>query len=187
MRKRCRRSEIALRGAEGQGKTAFVLDEEKRDKFLKARGSGAPLVDAAGYAGVSVRAIEYALARGREALDTDDPDPIEREFMRFFQAEQKARASFKIVHLANIGNPEYIPKEWQRSAWLLERTDDSFKRYVSVQHSGTILSASLHLHGEMPLVRDLRKLTDEQIEAMNRMMTEARNGKSVDEIVRERR
>ncbi len=183
-----RRVEIAIRNR--PGRRPFVLNEEARRIYLESRSAGATIIASAGRAGVAESTIRRALARGNEAIENEDDDPIEAEFARFARDEKRARGNFTVFHLANIANPEFLKTEWQRSAWLLERTDDSFKRFVDVTHRGTgpngaILKAGVQLTAQMPIVRDLRNLSDEQVETLNQMMLEARNGKALDDLTSE--
>jgi hypothetical protein len=85
------------------------LTQDVADEFLACLSAGVPARYSSMRVGVSERSIRSWVRQG-----DDEPDG---PYSEFAAAVKKARGAFVYAHLSKIGSA----KEWQSSAWLLER------------------------------------------------------------------
>ena len=112
-------------------KTGTWAKDSKGGRFLKALEVGNFLTHAAGYAGISDRALMKWMARGRHHLDQQpDADPFdytklpkkERMFVHFVQEVTRARMS-SVVELVTLMRTAADGGEWRAADRLLVMTD----------------------------------------------------------------
>lgn len=100
-----------------------LLTPAVEDVLVAATRAGAPMLDAAANAGISVRVFERWMMRGREEQEARDdgeaPDPEEQPYVDLNAKVMLARAQFRVRAVANI----------QRSAQGGIVTETTTRRY----------------------------------------------------------
>ena len=138
------------------------LTPKRKKAILAALRAGLSRQGAAAKAGITYRTFAYWMAKGAELSEKPSP-PDDLAFFQFFQAVNKAEASFEAKCIRSIERFTSGPNaEWRAAAFLLERRfRDVWGKLVRQEHSGPG-------GGAIPISYDPKNLTDEQLERISR-------------------